>query len=93
MVVSQNRDSSEIGIEILNMGGNAIDAAVAVGFSHQLLCRVQDILGAVGFMLIRIKDEQEIIAIDFRSRASESADLEKIFDFILPEEYEFIDRD
>jgi gamma-glutamyltranspeptidase/glutathione hydrolase len=33
MVVSQNQDSSDIGIEILNMGGNAIDAAVAVGFS------------------------------------------------------------
>ena len=33
MVVSQNIDSSNIGIEILDMGGNAIDAAVAVGFS------------------------------------------------------------
>ena len=30
MVVSQNQASSDIGIEILNMGGNAIDAAVAV---------------------------------------------------------------
>ena len=33
MVVSQNYLSSDIGIEILNKGGNAIDAAVAVGFS------------------------------------------------------------
>ena len=33
MVVSQNKESSNIGIEILEMGGNAIDAAVAVGFS------------------------------------------------------------
>ena len=33
MVVSQNQSSSDIGVEILNMGGNAIDAAVAVGFS------------------------------------------------------------
>ena len=33
MVVSQNVLSSDIGIEILDMGGNAVDAAVAVGFS------------------------------------------------------------
>ena len=33
MVVSQNNLSSDLGLEILNMGGNAIDAAVAVGFS------------------------------------------------------------
>ena len=33
MVVSQNILSSDIGIEILDMGGNAVDAAVAVGFS------------------------------------------------------------
>ena len=32
MVVSQNNLSSDIGIEILNKGGNAVDAAVAVGF-------------------------------------------------------------
>ena len=33
MVVSQNQASSDIGVEILKMGGNAVDAAVAVGFS------------------------------------------------------------
>jgi len=33
MVVSQNNLSSDLGLEILNMGGNAVDAAVAVGFS------------------------------------------------------------
>ena len=64
MVVSQNRDSSEIGIEILNMGGNAIDAVVAVGFSLSITLPRAGHLGGGGFMLIRIKDEQEIIAID-----------------------------
>jgi len=33
MVVSQNQASSDLGVKILNMGGNAVDAAVAVGFS------------------------------------------------------------
>ena len=33
IVVSQNYLSSDIGIEILNKGGNAVDAAIAVGFS------------------------------------------------------------
>ena len=42
MVVSQNKLSSNIGIEILNKGGNAVDAAVAVGFSFRLFCWQSD---------------------------------------------------
>ena len=69
MVVSQNQASSDIGIEILNMGGNAIDAAVAVGFSLATTLPRAGNLGGGGFMLIYLKDENKTIAVDFRSAA------------------------
>src|SRR6056300_2078544 len=69
MVVSQNQASSDIGIEILNMGGNAIDAAVAVGFSLATTLPRAGNLGGGGFMLIYLSDEQKTIAVDFRSSA------------------------
>ena len=69
MVVSQNQASSDIGVEILNMGGNAIDAAVAVGFSLATTLPRAGNLGGGGFMLIYLSDEQKTIAVDFRSSA------------------------
>ena len=69
MVVSQNQASSDIGIEILNMGGNAIDAAVAVGFSLATTLPRAGNLGGGGFMLVYLSDEKQTIAVDFRSAA------------------------
>ena len=69
MVVSQNQASSDIGIEILNMGGNAIDAAVAVGFSLAITLPRAGNLGGGGFMLVYLNDEKKTIAVDFRSAA------------------------
>ena len=69
MVVSQNQASSDIGIEILNMGGNAIDAAVAVGFSLAITLPRAGNIGGGGFMLVYLSDEQKTIAVDFRSSA------------------------
>ena len=54
MVVSQNSLSSDIGIEIQDMGGNAVDAAVAVGFSLATTLPRAGNLGGGGFMLIYI---------------------------------------
>ena len=68
-VVSQNQDSSNVGVEILNMGGNAIDAAVAVGFSLAITLPRAGNLGGGGFMLVYLKDEDKTIAVDFRSAA------------------------
>ena len=55
MVVSQNNFSSDIGVEILNKGGNAIDAAVAVGFSLATTLPRAGNLGGGGFMLVYLK--------------------------------------
>ncbi|MDA9259502.1 gamma-glutamyltransferase [Gammaproteobacteria bacterium] len=67
MVVSQNQASSDIGVQILDMGGNAVDAALAVGFSLAITLPRAGNLGGGGFMLVYLKDEDKTIAVDFRS--------------------------
>ena len=69
MVVSTSRDASLVGINILKKGGNAIDAAVAVGFSLATTLPRAGNLGGGGFMLVYLKDENKTIAVDFRSAA------------------------
>tara|TARA_B100000287_G_scaffold430260_1_gene485157 strand:+ start:1899 stop:3626 length:1728 start_codon:yes stop_codon:yes gene_type:complete len=93
MVVSQNIESSNIGIDILNMGGNAIDAAVAVGFSLAITLPRAGNLGGGGFMLIYIKERDEIFSIDYRSKSPLTSNLKAIFNADLPRDYKSIDRD
>ena len=78
MVVSQNALSSDIGIKILDMGGNAVDAAVAVGFSLATTLPRAGNLGGGGFMLIYIKEKDEIFYIDYRSKSPRNASIEKL---------------
>jgi len=80
MVVSQNFLSSDIGIEILNKGGNAVDAAVAVGFSLAITLPRAGNLGGGGFMLVYIKEKNEIFYIDYRSKSPLNSSINKIFD-------------
>ena len=93
MVVSQNHLSSEIGVEILNKGGNAVDAAVAVGFSLAITLPRAGNLGGGGFMLVYIKEKNEIFFIDYRSKSPLNANLKDLFDAKLPRDYEFINFD
>ena len=78
MVVSQNTLSSEIGIEILDMGGNAVDAAVAVGFSLATTLPRAGNLGGGGFMLIYLKEKDEVFYIDYRSKSPRNSSIEKL---------------
>jgi len=82
MVVTQNFLSSQIGIDILNMGGNAVDAAVAVGFSLAATLPRAGNLGGGGFMLVFIKEKDEIFFIDYRSASPLNSNLENIFELI-----------
>ena len=69
IVVSQNYLSSDIGVEILNQGGNAVDAAIAVGFSLAATLPRAGNIGGGGFMQIYIESDKTILSIDFRSTA------------------------
>jgi len=69
MVSSQNAAATRVGVEILENGGNAIDAAVAVGLTLAVTLPRAGNLGGGGFMLVHIADEQRTLAIDFRETA------------------------
>ena len=77
MVVSQNYLSSDIGAKVLSEGGNAVDAAVAVGFSLAATLPRAGNLGGGGFMLIYDAKSNAIASLDFRSMSPELAKPER----------------
>lgn len=80
MVASQNALSTEIGVEILEQGGNAIDAAVAVGLALAVTLPRAGNVGGGGFMLVHLGDQNRTVAVDFRETAPSSASAEMYFD-------------
>jgi gamma-glutamyltranspeptidase/glutathione hydrolase len=72
MVVSTSSYASNVGVEILKKGGNAIDAAVAVGFALAVTYPSAGNLGGGGFMVIHLADGKNI-TIDYREKAPLSA--------------------
>ncbi len=72
MVVSREAHATDAGVRVLRAGGNAVDAAVAVGFALAVTHPSAGNLGGGGFMLIRFADGRTTF-LDFRERAPEKA--------------------
>ena len=72
MVVTAERHATEVGIEVLRSGGNAVDAAVAIGLVLAVTEPNAGNLGGGGFMLLHLADGRTAF-LDFRERAPSSA--------------------
>ncbi|MCB9275342.1 MAG: gamma-glutamyltransferase [Lewinellaceae bacterium] len=78
-VVSPHPLASEIGLEVLRQGGNAIDAAVAVQFAIAVVYPRAGNLGGGGFMVIRLADGQAA-SLDYREKAPMAANRDMYLD-------------
>jgi len=72
MVASSEALASEVGVQILRAGGNAVDAAVAVGFALAVTHPVAGNVGGGGFMLIRLANGEAVV-VDYREAAPAAA--------------------
>lgn len=69
MVSSEQGLASQVGLDVLKRGGNAVDAAVAVGFALAVVLPYAGNIGGGGFMLIYDAKTRKNIALDFRELA------------------------
>ncbi|MDP6511894.1 MAG: gamma-glutamyltransferase, partial [SAR202 cluster bacterium] len=72
-VTSMQPQSAEAGLAILQAGGNAMDAAVAMGFCNVVLEPYMATIGGMGYMLVHVASEGKTYAIDFNGRAPRNA--------------------
>ena len=79
MVASVDAMATEVGVDILKQGGNAVDAAVAVGFALAVTHPQAGNLGGGGFMLLRTASGRTT-AIDFREMAPARASRDMFLD-------------
>lgn len=79
MVVTAQHLASQIGLDVLEAGGNAVDAAVAVGYALAVTLPSAGNIGGGGFMLVHLEDGQDIF-INFREKASLNATADMYLD-------------
>ncbi len=80
MVVSASSLASQIGVDVLNQGGNAVDAAVAVGFALAVTFPSAGNLGGGGFMVIHSAEAGKSTTIDYRETAPAAAHADMYLD-------------
>ena len=80
MVVTQEAQASRIGVDILKKGGNAVDAAVAVGFALAVTLPRAGNIGGGGFMLVHLAKDKQTHAVDYRETAPASASRDMFLD-------------
>lgn len=73
MVAAQDRLAAEVGRDVLQKGGNVVDAAVATGFALAVTHPQAGNIGGGGFMLIKLADRDDVVAIDYREMAPAGA--------------------
>ncbi|MBL7009809.1 MAG: gamma-glutamyltransferase, partial [Candidatus Marinimicrobia bacterium] len=79
MVVSTSRHASQVGIDILKNGGNAVDAAVAVGFALAVTSSSNGNIGGGGFMVARFANGKTF-TLDYREMAPAKAHRDMFLD-------------
>ncbi len=79
MVASVDALATRVGVDILRQGGNAVDAAVAVGYALAVTHPQAGNPGGGGFMMLRTKDGKTT-AIDFREMAPSQASRDMFLD-------------
>ena len=80
MVATQHDEATKVGLEILKAGGNAVDAAVAVGFSLAVVLPRAGNLGGGGFMLVHDAKGGNTRAINYREIAPKKSDKDMYLD-------------
>ncbi len=73
MVASQHYLATQAGLDVLKEGGNAVDAAVTVGFVEAVVLPVAGNIGGGGFMMFHDAKTKKTVAIDFREKAPAAA--------------------
>ena len=79
MVVSAQHLATKVGVEVLKQGGNAVDAAVAVGYALAVVYPAAGNLGGGGFMTLQMADGRKRF-LDFREKAPLAASADMYLD-------------